>query len=105
MRQEELEVFFYDYQDGSGLLYKGQNANGKASNISKELGKYSLNWENLFSLAKACGQAFLPSYEPIIKKRKNQRTNQSQPMNMKTQRLGRYSNTLEKAFIKKMEWS
>jgi len=63
---------FYDYQDGSGLLYKGQNANGKASNISKELGKYSLNWENLFSLAKACGQAFLPSYEPIINKRKNQ---------------------------------
>lgn len=61
---------FYDYQDGSGLLYKGQNANGKASKIAKELGEYSLNWENLFSLAKACGQAFLPSYEPIIKKRK-----------------------------------
>ena len=64
---------FYDYQDGSGLLYKGQNANGKASKISKELGNYSLNWENLFSLAKACGQAFLPSYEPIIAKRKNQK--------------------------------
>ena len=38
---------FYDYQDGSGLLYKGQNANGKASKIAKELGEYSLNWENL----------------------------------------------------------
>ena len=63
---------FYDYQDGSGLLYKGQNENGKASNISKELGNHSLNWENLFSLAKACGKAFLPSYEPIINKRKSQ---------------------------------
>ena len=62
---------FYDYQDGSGLLYKGQNPNGEASIIAKELGNYSLNWENLFSLAKACGQAFLPSYEPIIQKRKN----------------------------------
>ena len=72
------------------MLYKGQNANGKASNISKELGKYSLNWENLFSLAKACGQAFLPSYEPIIKKRKNQSFS-SNERNFQLYRRGRYA--------------
>ncbi len=63
---------FYDYQDGSGQIYKGQNKNGKAAAISKEIGDHSLSWEELFSLAKACGKAFLPSYEPIINKRKNQ---------------------------------
>ena len=81
---------FYDYQDGSGLLYKGQNVNGKASNISKEIGKNSLNWEDLFALAKACGQAFLPSYEPIIKKRKN-KSYSSKERDFQLYRRGRYA--------------
>ena len=81
---------FYDYQDGSGLLYKGQNAKGKASNISKEIGNNSLNWENLFSLAKACGQAFLPSYEPIIKKRQNQIYSEKE-RDFQLYRRGRYA--------------
>ncbi len=81
---------FYDYQDGSGLLYKGQNVNGKASNISKEIGKNSLNWEDLFSLAKACGQAFLPSYEPIIKKRKN-KSYSTKERDFQLYRRGRYA--------------
>jgi len=81
---------FYDYQDGSGLIYKGQNAKGKASNISKEIGHNSLNWENLFSLAKACGQAFLPSYEPIIKKRKDQ-SYSTKERDFQLYRRGRYA--------------
>ena len=81
---------FYDYQDGSGSLYKGQNAKGKASNISKEIGNNSLNWENLFSLAKACGQAFLPSYEPIIKKRQNQIYSEKE-RDFQLYRRGRYA--------------
>ena len=81
---------FYDYQDGSGLIYKGQNAKGKASNISKEIGNFSLDWEDLFSLAKACGQAFLPSYEPIMKKRNNQ-SYSSKERDFQLYRRGRYA--------------
>ena len=81
---------FYDYQDGSGALYKGQNPNGKASKISEEIGNYSLNWEDLFSLAKACGQAFLPSYVPIIEKRKNQ-SYSAKERDFQLYRRGRYA--------------
>ncbi len=63
---------FYDYQDGTGNLYKGQNPNGEAANISKNLGAQTKTWNELFSLAKACGQAFLPAYIPIIEKRVGQ---------------------------------
>ncbi len=62
---------FYDYQDGTGLIYKGQNPNGAAGKVSKQLGVQSKNWDDLFLLAKACGQAFLPSYLPIIEKRQH----------------------------------
>ncbi len=60
---------FYDYQDGSGILYKGNNAKGEAHRISKEIGKVELNWENLFSLAQNCGGAFLKAYKPIVERR------------------------------------
>ncbi len=60
---------FYDYQDGSGILYKGQNKHGKAATISTQIGAHPKNWDELFALAKACGQAFLPAYVPIIEKR------------------------------------
>jgi len=62
---------FYDYQDGSGVLYKGQNPNGPAASISNELGSCPKTWDQLYTLAKACGQAFLPAYIPIIEKRQN----------------------------------
>tara|TARA_B100000700_G_scaffold319615_1_gene415144 strand:+ start:114 stop:1163 length:1050 start_codon:yes stop_codon:yes gene_type:complete len=73
-RQETRGIggIFYDYQDGSGFLYKGQDSNSNAYSISKELGPKSFSWEELFGLAKACGQAFLPAYTPIIEKRKNE---------------------------------
>jgi len=81
---------FYDYQDGTGLLYKGQNTDGKAFAISKELGNCSLNWEKLFSLAQACGEAFLPSYEPIIKKRQTQAYSNKE-RDFQLYRRGRYA--------------
>jgi len=62
---------FYDYQDGSDVLYKGQNSNSKAAQISKDIGKCYMDWEELFALAKACGKAFLLGYGPIIEKRKD----------------------------------
>ncbi len=62
---------FYDYQDGSGKLYKGQNIEGKAAEISRKIGTQNTNWETLFNLAKSCGDAFLPAYVPIIEKRKD----------------------------------
>ena len=63
---------FYDYQDSTGVLYKGQDNNGPASSISKEIGPRPKSWEQLFSLAKACGESFLPAYGPIIEKRQDQ---------------------------------
>ncbi len=80
---------FFDYQDGSGSLYKGQNSNGKAALKSKEIGAKKLSWEELFSLAKSCGQAFLPSYAPIIEKRHNQSFSDSQ-REFQLYRRGRY---------------
>ncbi len=70
-RQETRGIggIFYDYQDGSGVLYKGQNPDGPAAKISNQIGTCTQTWEQLFSLAQACGQAFLPSYIPIINKR------------------------------------
>ncbi len=62
---------FYDYQNGSGNLYKGQSFDGKAANISREIGEKNFHWETLFNLATSCGNAFLPSYCPIIEKRKD----------------------------------
>ncbi len=72
-RQESRGVggIFYDYQDGSGLLYKGQNSKGKAAMSAAELGERPKTWEELFNLAQACGNAFLPAYKPIIEKRKD----------------------------------
>ena len=62
---------FYDYQDGTGSLYKGKNKNNEAYKISQRIGNHELTWDQLYELAKNCGNAFLPSYEPIIVKRKN----------------------------------
>ncbi len=60
---------FYDYQDGSGSLYKGNNKQGQAYKEAHNIGELNLNWDNLFSLAANCGEAFLNSYQPIVEKR------------------------------------
>jgi coproporphyrinogen III oxidase len=60
---------FYDYQDPAGTLYKGQDPSGPAAAVSAQTGAIEQNWEQLFALASACGNAFLPSYVPIAEKR------------------------------------
>ncbi|MEY4759100.1 MAG: oxygen-dependent coproporphyrinogen oxidase [Cyanobacteriota bacterium] len=70
-RQETRGVggIFYDYQDPRGVLYKGQDPKGPASAESNRIGPVQQSWEQLFALASACGNAFLPSYVPIAEKR------------------------------------
>jgi coproporphyrinogen III oxidase len=63
---------FYDYQDGSGVIYKGPDSDGLAAGISRELGVQPKSWQQLYALAQACGKAFLPAYVPIVEKRQEQ---------------------------------
>jgi coproporphyrinogen III oxidase len=60
---------FYDYQDPSGQLYKGQDPEGPAAAAGRAIGPVRHDWEKLFALASACGNAFLPSYVPIVERR------------------------------------
>lgn len=62
---------FYDYQDPRGVLYKGQDPSGPAAAESNRIGAVNQSWEQLFALASACGNAFLPSYVPIAEKRQH----------------------------------
>jgi coproporphyrinogen III oxidase len=56
---------FYDYQDGQGLLYRGPDQGKAADQESHRIGELPQRWEELFALARACGNAFLPAYVPI----------------------------------------
>ena len=60
---------FYDYQDPRGVVYKGQDPSGPAAAAGQRVGAQPQSWEQLFALASACGNAFLPSYVPIAEKR------------------------------------
>ncbi len=80
---------FYDYQDGFGRIYKGDNKESKAYKESINIGEINLNWNNLFSLAENCGGAFLDSYQPIIEKRVNQNYTKEQ-REFQLYRRGRY---------------
>ena len=60
---------FYDYQDPGGALYKGSDPVGPAAAAGAAAGVVTQDWEKLFRLAEACGQAFLPSYLPIAERR------------------------------------
>ena len=80
---------FYDYQDGSGFLYKGKNQNGLAYKVSNEIGELEFSWNNLYSLADNCGNAFLPAYELIVKKRSNHEYSQKE-RDFQLYRRGRY---------------
>jgi coproporphyrinogen III oxidase len=60
---------FYDYQDPGGVLYKGSDPTGSAAAASAANGAVEHDWEKLFRLAGACGNAFLPSYLPIAERR------------------------------------
>jgi coproporphyrinogen III oxidase len=71
-RQETRGVggIFFDYQDGLRELYLGTDPQGPAAQYSQALGKpANRSWDDLFALIRNCGEAFLPSYLPIVERR------------------------------------
>lgn len=81
---------FFDYQDGQSQLYRGHQADGEAANYSNELGTpENRTWEDLFAFVQDCGNAFLPSYLPIVERRHNTEYGDRQ-RNFQLYRRGRY---------------
>lgn len=70
-RQEARGVggLFFDYQDQSGKLYCGHQADGVAARYSQQVGPVARNWEDLFAFVQSCGHSFLPAYLPIAEQR------------------------------------
>jgi coproporphyrinogen III oxidase len=72
-RQETRGVggLFFDYQDGTGALYRGPHKDGPAAAYSDNLRDLQpRSWNDLFAFVQECGQAFLPAYLPIAERRK-----------------------------------
>ena len=91
-RQETRGIggLFFDYQNGEGELYRGQDAQGTAALYSQSLGELpSRSWEELFSFVNDCGRAFLPAYVPIVEKRSAMEYNDHQRQ-FQLYRRGRY---------------
>ncbi|MBD2445555.1 oxygen-dependent coproporphyrinogen oxidase [Nostoc sp. FACHB-152] len=70
-RQEQRGIggIFFDYQDASGKLYVGSQTDTAAAIYSEKVGTVSRDWEDIFAFVQYCGQAFLPSYLPIVERR------------------------------------
>ena len=90
-RQETRGIggIFYDYQDPGGVLYKGSEPEAAAAAVAAASGPIEQDWEKLFRLASACGQAFLPSYGPIVERRNNLAYGESERQ-FQLYRRGRY---------------
>jgi hypothetical protein len=60
-RQEMRGVggIFFDYQDGTGSLYRGKDPEGGAAQISNEIGDLApRSWEEIFGFVQSCAGAF-----------------------------------------------
>ncbi|MEQ8957376.1 MAG: oxygen-dependent coproporphyrinogen oxidase, partial [Coleofasciculus sp. C2-GNP5-27] len=91
-RQETRGVggLFFDYQDGTGELYKGPHPEKPAAIYSQELGAVEpRTWEQLFAWVQECGHAFLPAYVPIVERRRGMDYGDRQ-RNFQLYRRGRY---------------
>jgi len=91
-RQETRGVggIFFDYQHGTGGLYRGHDKNGAAAAYSNQLGEIEpRRWEDIFALAQECGNAFLPAYVPIVERRKGMEYGERE-RNFQLYRRGRY---------------
>jgi len=81
---------FFDYQDGTGELYRGPDPAGPAAAHSKAVGEPpQRNWEDLFGFVQGCGRAFLPAYTPIIDQHRD-RDYGDRERNFQLYRRGRY---------------
>ncbi|AFY38789.1 coproporphyrinogen oxidase [[Leptolyngbya] sp. PCC 7376] len=62
---------FFDYQDGTGELYKGPHPDKAAAEHSRNLGEQpQRSWEDIFGFVQDCAGSFLDAYVPIIERRK-----------------------------------
>lgn len=90
-RQETRGVggIFFDYQDGLGKLYKG-NDSATAAEISDEIGELpQRSWQEIFAFVQDCGAAFLPAYAPIVQRRQDMAWGEREH-NFHLYRRGRY---------------
>jgi coproporphyrinogen III oxidase len=91
-RQETRGVggIFFDYQDGTGALYQGSEAQGPAGLYSAQVGvPPQRSWEDLFAFVQSCGEAFLPAYVPIAEQHR-EREYGDRERNFQLYRRGRY---------------
>lgn len=95
-RQETRGVggLFFDYQDTSGVLYPisypGSQMDTIAAQYSNQVGPVQgRTWESLFAFVQSCGSAFLPSYLPIVERRRNTEYGDRE-RNFQLYRRGRY---------------
>lgn len=91
-RQETRGVggIFFDYQDGQGQLYKGPHPDGPAATYSNQLGTIApRSWEEVFAFVSSCSEAFLPSYLPIVERRRSMEYGDRE-RNFQLYRRGRY---------------
>ncbi len=90
-RQEARGIggIFFDYQNSEGKLYGGTNSQGLTNKYSEKVGKINHSWEDIFAFVKSCGNAFLPSYLPIVERRKNMDYGERE-RNFQLYRRGRY---------------
>jgi coproporphyrinogen III oxidase len=81
---------FFDYQHGEGELYRGPQPDDEAAIYSNKLGAPEpRSWEELFTFVQDCGNAFLPSYVPIVERRHKTEYGDRQ-RNFQLYRRGRY---------------
>ena len=91
-RQEMRGVggIFFDYQDGQGQLYRGPQPEGAAATYSNQLESLApRSWEQMFAFVNACGSAFIPSYAPIVERRRSHEYGDRE-RNFQLYRRGRY---------------
>lgn len=81
---------FFDYQDGTGDLYRGPNIDSSAAEYNNQIGTpANRTWEEIFAFAQDCGKSFLPAYVPIVEKRHSTEYGEHE-RNFQLYRRGRY---------------
>jgi coproporphyrinogen III oxidase len=91
-RQETRGVggLFFDYQDGTGALYRGPHPDKAAAAYSNKIGVLETrSWDDLFAFVQECGEAFLPAYVPIVERRRGMEYGEKE-RNFQLYRRGRY---------------